>query len=275
MARSLARNGAVQTSATVADHDGVFAIPIRPGARYKITRRCLERRFFLRPDAETTAVFGYWLVICLQRYGILLHAVIVMSNHYHLDVTDPHGLIIELERDFNAVLARVLNAKYGRFDKFWSADAPCDVALVNDDDVLDRIAYTLVNPVTAGLVRSGRLWTGLSSWGKPFGSTMTFAKPKAFFAEDNVLLPDQVDIVLVRPNIHPNSSDAELDARLLENVHRREHAIQYELRGQNRRFLGMQRVLAQHHDDTPVSQEKRFGLRRTTLLWSPAGDALV
>jgi len=238
----------------------VLALPFLPGARYKITRRCLERRFFLRPDADTTVLMGYCLALCATRYSMLIHAVGTMSNHYHIDITDPFGFIVEFKRDFNSMVARALNAKHGRFDKFWSADAPCDVRIVNDDDVLDRMVYTLVNPVAGGLVRSGRLWAGLTTWGQPFGTVMKFPKPKSFFAQDNSVLPEEASFTLERPDIYNGSSDAEVFAMLMYRVHERERQIQHEFRLENRRFLGMDRALAQHHDDTPAGREKRFGL---------------
>jgi hypothetical protein len=56
------------------------------GSTYLVTRRCSERRFFLRPSRETTEIFGYILAVMSERYGILLHAFCVLSNQY--DRTD-------------------------------------------------------------------------------------------------------------------------------------------------------------------------------------------
>jgi len=60
-----------------------------PGTTWLITRRCSERRFFLRPSAETNEIFLYVLAVAAQRHRILVHVVCVLSNHYHLLVTDP------------------------------------------------------------------------------------------------------------------------------------------------------------------------------------------
>jgi putative transposase len=38
-----------------------------PGREYMITRRCSERRSFLRPDAETKNAFIYCLALAAQR----------------------------------------------------------------------------------------------------------------------------------------------------------------------------------------------------------------
>jgi hypothetical protein len=38
-----------------------------PGTTYLVTRRCSERRFFLRPSAVTNAIFLYALAVVAQR----------------------------------------------------------------------------------------------------------------------------------------------------------------------------------------------------------------
>jgi REP element-mobilizing transposase RayT len=51
-----------------------------------ITRRCSERRFFLRPDALVTQIFLYCLGTAAAMFGVQLHAFVAMSNHYHLEL---------------------------------------------------------------------------------------------------------------------------------------------------------------------------------------------
>ena len=53
-----------------------------------MTRRCSERRFFLQPRRVTNEIFLYVLAVAARRYGILVHAFCVLSNHCHLVVTD-------------------------------------------------------------------------------------------------------------------------------------------------------------------------------------------
>ncbi|WP_242392100.1 hypothetical protein [Anaeromyxobacter oryzisoli] len=50
------------------------------GATYLVTRRCSERRFFLRPSKDTDAIFRYVLAVAANRYGIQVHAYCVLSN---------------------------------------------------------------------------------------------------------------------------------------------------------------------------------------------------
>jgi hypothetical protein len=71
----------------------VRARPILPGTRYKITRRCLERRFFFVPDDARDRLnnfIGYALGVFLPRYGLKLHAACVMTDHPdYLALTSP------------------------------------------------------------------------------------------------------------------------------------------------------------------------------------------
>ncbi len=57
-----------------------------------------------------------------RKHGIMLYALVLMANHYHLLGLDKHGHLPDFMRDLNSFVARILNARYGRDDKFWSGD---------------------------------------------------------------------------------------------------------------------------------------------------------
>jgi putative transposase len=59
-----------------------------PGAQYLLTRRCSERRFFLRPSRALNEILRYVLAVAAERYGVVLHALCVLSNHVHIVFTD-------------------------------------------------------------------------------------------------------------------------------------------------------------------------------------------
>ena len=62
---------------------------VLPGKTWLVTRRCSERRRFLRPSAIVNEIFLFVLGVAARRYGLEVHAFCVMSNHYHQLVTDP------------------------------------------------------------------------------------------------------------------------------------------------------------------------------------------
>ena len=68
----------------IADNPGM-SLPraIVPGRRYMITRRCSERRFFMRPDRETNNAFIYCLAFAARKASVSIVCVGTLSNHYH------------------------------------------------------------------------------------------------------------------------------------------------------------------------------------------------
>ena len=79
---------------------------ILPGRTYLVTRRCLDRQFFLRPSAVVNQILAYVLGCAAQRYGVQIHAYCVLSNHLHLVLTDPHAHLPAFQQYLAAFVAR-------------------------------------------------------------------------------------------------------------------------------------------------------------------------
>jgi len=95
---------------------------INKNACIMITRRIHVRQFRLLPVGEVAAIIKYVVAVVAKRTGIRLHCVIVMSNHWHVVLTDPDGRVPEFTRDCHALIARALNAQYGDFESIWSRE---------------------------------------------------------------------------------------------------------------------------------------------------------
>jgi REP element-mobilizing transposase RayT len=227
---------------------------ILPGATYLVTRRCVQRQYLLRPSRTVNEVFLYLLAVAAERFGILVHAFCVLSNHCHLVVTDPNARLPAFQQFLDALVARALNAYLGRWEAFWAPDSYSAVALVLPDDIVDKAAYTLANPVEAGLVRSGHLWPGL--WSAPErvgGEAFEIRRPRHFFDEKGQL-PEKAWLKLTPPpGLTAEAFREQLAARLAE----REAIAVKEHRGQ---FLGAVRVMAQRPTDRPKPGEPRRAL---------------
>ena len=217
---------------------------------YLITRRCSERRYFLRPDPKIVRIFEYLLGLACERYGVLLHAYVCMSNHYHLVVTDPHGVLPDFLRYFNSLLARAVNCARGRWESFWSRDSYNAVDLLEGGDVLDKLVYTLTNPVSAGLVGRAGAWEGATSISLHFGGRRIVPRPAKFFSER---MPEHVSLELHVPPILGHMSARELHGELAKRV----AVIEAECRATNRKPLGMRGVLAVDWSDGPTTKEPR------------------
>ena len=227
---------------------------VLPGTTYLVTRRCAQRQFLLRPSKLVNEIFSYVLAIAAQRFGVQVHAFRVLSNHFHLVVTDPHARLPAFHQYLDALVARAINASLGRWETFWAPNSYSAVTLVSAADVLDKTAYVLANPVAASLVRLGRLWPGL--WSAPEqigGDRLEVNRPKQFF-HPNGSLPEKVSLQLTAPPgfAAPDAFRDQLVAALAEHE-AQAHAA-------NREFLGVERVLAQRPTAQPRPGEPRRGL---------------
>jgi REP element-mobilizing transposase RayT len=227
---------------------------VLPGTIYLITRRCLHRDLLIRPCSVVNQIFAYVLAVAAQRYGIEVHAYCVLSNHYHLVVSDPHARLPAFQQYLGALVARAVNAHLGRAETFWAPHSFSAVTLGAVEDVVSKAAYTLANPVAAGLVQAGHLWPGL--WSRPgsVGDSMQVKRPEHFFDEDG-LLPEFIDLELKVPRGFLSTAD--FQAQLQSELSRQEQ----EARREHSAFLGVRRVLAQSPFDRPGTDEPRGRLR--------------
>ena len=243
------------------DYERVRARPIHPGRRVMVTRRCLERRMFLTPGKspeETRNFIGYSLGVALQNTETDLHQSVCLGNHHHSLLTDNKGNLPDFKCSFHGNVARGLNAKHGRFDKFWSADGSCDTVRPSDDETLEDMVYILVNAVAAGLVKWGDRWPGFTTYGWRFGETRRYWRPKWYFDPNNAEMPDYVDITLERPSIFHELSDDELYEKLMKRVRERELEIQADMRRRGRRFAGEAKLRKQYWNNQPRTVDPRF-----------------
>lgn len=228
---------------------------IRPNVIHFLTRRCSERRYFLRPDPEVKQIFEYLLGLLAKAHGIQVHAYLVMSDHYHLVVTDSECRLPDFQRNFNALLARSINELRNRSESIWDRRSYNAVELLDDAAVLDKMAYTLVNPVEDRLVNHAHQWKGATSIELAFGEVRQVTKPSVFFGDS---MPETVELELTRPRCFQQLNDVELLIQLRTEVTRREK--EYGKLGQP---MGMARVRAISWRSSPKSEEPRGQLRPT------------
>lgn len=224
------------------------------GTTYLVTRRCSERRLFLRPSGRVNEVFLYALALYAQRYRILVHAFCVLSNHYHLVLTDPWGTLPDFMRDLHALVARATNCSLGRWERFWDPASYSAVRLENDAAVTEKMLYVLANPVAAGLVRHGREWPGLWSDPRRIGRRPIRARrPKGFFNEKGDM-PAVVELQLTPP---PGFEADPLIEQLMASLHDAENATADRLAAEGRSFLGLAGILSQSPHGRPATGEPR------------------
>lgn len=228
------------------------------GTTWLLSRRCSERRFFLRPSKSSRDIFRYALALYAQRYRVQVHAFCVMSNHHHMAITDTLGLLPDFARDFHALVARAMNFALKRDESFWDCESYSAVKLVGAEDVLRKMVYVLANPVEAGLVRRASDWPGL--WSDPRligGKPVKVRRPEGFFDKDGNM-PEVVELQLVPPPaFKDHASFVEL---LLESLEVAERLAVARIEAEGRSFLGIAGVLSQGVDSRPARAEPRFQL---------------
>ena len=225
-----------------------------------LTRRTHGRLLLLRPGKRSNRVVRYVVAVMAKKWNIWLHAIVVMSNHWHVCLTDPDGNIVEFQRDCHQFIARAINAHYGDFESLWSSAQTSRVECEAPEDLIGKIAYTMANPVEAGMVRYGKSWPGVRrAWpAKP----LVVRRPHRFFrgAKKGGKWPKTAVLEFVRPPGYQEHSDDELAAVIGAAIEEREAKFRAQYDAEGREFLGRRAVLAQSRYDRPRSREPRFGI---------------
>jgi putative transposase len=199
-------------------------------------------------------IFLYVLALATRRYGMRVHVVCVLSNHFHLVVTDPDARLPAFVQYLCSQVARATNAALGRWEAFWAPGSYSAVKLETREDVVAKAAYALANPVAARLVRRVRDWPGLRTNVDDIGARVRAPRPGVFFRPKGYL-PDSAELELsVPPGF---TSAAEFRDQLSSAV----LALESETDAlEGPAVLGAARVLAQKPWTRPSRGEPRRGL---------------
>jgi len=225
-----------------------------------ITRRCSERRFFLRPNRETNNAFVYCLAIAAQKYGVKVIFTATMSNHHHTGVLDVNGALPDFLAHFHKLIAKHQNALHGRWEAMWASEQTSAVELVETEDVLAKMVYAFANPVADHLVEKVHHWPGVSSLAATVANKpLTATRPKKFFRPDGEM-PESVSLSLHLPPELASDSRAAFVARLKERVAAAEMKAATARKGSGRPILGRAVVRKQRWNDSPDTREPRRGL---------------
>ena len=120
---------------------------------YHVTARSNNKEWFYIPGPDAAKIFCEKLRNTSDKYGVLIHAFVLMNNHFHLILTSPHEslgevmrhLMTEVSKHIQFVSKRI-NHVFGSRYKWSILDSAYGVAYV--------YKYVLRNPVRAGLCKS-------------------------------------------------------------------------------------------------------------------------
>jgi REP-associated tyrosine transposase len=219
---------------------------ILPGTTWLLSRRTTRRFFLFRPDADGALqrIYLYCLAFAAHKYGILVHAAVLLSDHGHLVVTDPHGVLPDFLRDFHRLFAMCVKCHRAWDEEVWNKTATNCVELRTVDSVLDKVAYALANPVACGGVRYARDWPGVTQRVNELGrSVVDCERPDVPFLTGE-MWPERIELAFVwPPRVYAELSGREARSRIAALLDVRERDAHAQFRKKGWSFLGAERCV--------------------------------
>jgi REP element-mobilizing transposase RayT len=198
-----------------------------------------RQEFWLRPSSTVNQIVGYSYGYAQEEYGVLIHQLTVMSNHIHITVTDPTGdRLSTFFSSAHSMIARCLNAHYAVKENRWKIGSFTPVHVGDEEAVLDKIVYSMINPVKAGLVSKAENWPGWDTTEANFDKPKTCHRPGVFFRDG---MPETVKLAVTVPPMFESTK-----AEFADRVRKRRRHLQTEKRrafkASGMIFLGAKRV---------------------------------
>ncbi|QDG53455.1 hypothetical protein FIV42_22730 [Persicimonas caeni] len=238
-------------------------------AFYDICNRTHQQFYGLLPSEEVNKIILGLLAKYAWIYGVEIFAFCFMSNHFHIIARCKSLQLHLFMRDFQAQLAKKINALRGRTGTFWERRYTA-IEILDDDAMIERLRYTVCNPSESDLVRHPRLWPGLCSWdihdngGEPLWGEVvdreTYWREKRKKKNEDKTEAELIEMATVRYPLElaklpkwANLDDASYHAKVRKECH--EHARHlHDKRGF--KCPGPKKVLAKKWWQRPVQPKK-------------------
>ncbi|MBI1824042.1 MAG: transposase, partial [Nitrospirae bacterium] len=125
-----------------------MARPLRvnyPGAIYHVTCRGNEQRAIFRDDTDRLEFLNR-LSACVTEYQLVLHAYVLMDNHFHLLLEAQLGNLSEAMRQFNVAYTVFFNRKHQRVGHLYQGRFKA-IVVEADSYLLELSRYIHLNPI--------------------------------------------------------------------------------------------------------------------------------
>ena len=129
-----------------------MARPLRiifPGACYHVTARGNEQKDIYKSKRDREKFLEY-LTSATERYGAVIHAWCLMSNHYHLLLETPDGNLSQIMRHVNGAYTTYFNIKRKRAGHLFQGRFKA-ILVEADEYAAELSRYIHLNPVRAGI----------------------------------------------------------------------------------------------------------------------------
>lgn len=216
--------------------------------------------FLLKPCKATEQAVLYALGVTAQDYGIELHALIVESGHYHLQLTDHFGYLPDFLRDFHALVAKLMNAHWKRSENLWSTEQTNVVELVTAADAFDKLIYTVTNPAKDHLVERAHHWPGINSIKAAYCDREVKVRRPHWYFDPNGDMPKEVSFRFTRPPGFEHLTQEEWKAKVATAVTKVEQDAAEERKAKGTSIVGRKAIRRQSAFARPSSPEPRGGI---------------
>lgn len=236
---------------------------VRAGDISLFTRNTAQSEFLLTPSEKVKQIYLYCLAEAAERYRITLYAFIAMSTHQHVVSKDNEANHPKFIEQLDKMLAKVLNYHWDRCQNLWATEQPNVCLIARPEDVLEKVLYTIANPVNADAVEHCADWPGALSLSLMLsGKPMRIARPKGYFTDDSVM-PEFVELRIARVPGFEEMSQEDYAAMVLARLREIEDRARARRRETGKRVEGRKAVLARKHTDRPTTPRPRRGIRPT------------
>jgi len=199
--------------------------------------------FLLCPRKDLTNLIYYALAHTAKKYAIEVHALCVMSDHYHTVVTDTQGVLPKFLQEFHRLVAMGVKHIHHWEHQVWDSDATSEVAL-ELDAVIEKIAYVMANPVAAGAVERAELWPGAKILLADLGrGSIEATRPNFYFSSKNPQWEEKITLPITLPPMIAQEDGAKFRGMVGAELASLEVKAHAKIRRQGRRFLGAARAM--------------------------------
>ncbi|HXJ76745.1 MAG TPA: transposase [Candidatus Dormibacteraeota bacterium] len=126
----------------------------RPGGRYHVATRGNERKPIYRDDSDRTH-FLKLLAETTERFGLRIHAYVLMDNHFHLLLETPEANLSRAMQWLNVSYSVWFNRRHNRAGHLFQGRFKA-VVVQEDADWQEVARYIHLNPVRLGTLGLGK-----------------------------------------------------------------------------------------------------------------------
>ncbi len=126
--------------------------PYRTDCPYHVTARTNNQTWFQIPLAQVWEIFQNQLFFIHHAFGVKIHSFVLMSNHFHLLISDPEGKISQALRWLMTETSRDINHEQKSKNHVYG-QRNYRTLLSNSHYFLHAYKYVYRNPVEAGVCK--------------------------------------------------------------------------------------------------------------------------